>query len=463
VLYFAARQHTFYGDAPLIASAIESGDLRSDSHLGHYLVSRALYRGLSSFGVSLYSSVLVASWLGMAIGVWLVFGALRIVGVALRQAAALALGIAVVPSVMFFATVLEVHGLFFGACGLVAVAAAAAARSPTAPRVALVGVCTAVATFFHATGHLLVGPAVLGVFAGATRTGASTRRPSLRNVTATLAAVAVVHVGTMALVAWLLTVAGASYRPRGAAEYFFFCARMHAERWDFIPHVVWHEWLLPYCPWSLLMLAGLRRPDLRRATLGILICLFGYLVLAYLLLATLDEHGAYLLPLAVPAVVISAMSIPRWAFVLSIAASAALATAEVASHDRPERSASYAAGVRELKGNGTLVLLVGGFYGLEAHYLALEDQAIVPLASLATVPNSKAIETAARAVDHLRSLAGQYDQLVLTDEGRSMLSAAPVPGRFILGQAVSQAIEDAFVMQRVDVGGFRGWRLKPRQ
>ena len=104
-------QTTYYGDAALLLKTYRQGN--STGHAAHAVVTRLL----SGSGFALEASARIASLLPAGIGVGLLVMALLRVGVRTGFAVVVALLFALTPSVAFFATTIEVHGLqLLGVC-----------------------------------------------------------------------------------------------------------------------------------------------------------------------------------------------------------------------------------------------------------------------------------------------------------------------------------------------------------
>lgn len=109
-----------------------------------------------------------------------------------------------------------------------------------------------------------------------------------------------------------------------------------------------HEWLLAFLPVSVLWLAALRLQACRRQVLALGVAVAGYCAATFALLGDDVERGAYLMPLAFPAAVLIARSLPPWPASAAIALAAVLAVAQIEAHDRPLAHASLAHDLRVL-------------------------------------------------------------------------------------------------------------------
>ncbi len=228
---------------------------------------------------------------------------------------------ATTPALLHFATVIEMHAPFAGVVGFALVAAVRWWQTGTVALAVRTGILTGAATLLHATGQLLVPALCLAVFVAHCDRG---WRTNLRAAAAMLLAHAFVWGAGYALLRGLghlpASVAGfdgTGTDPAAAANPVAYLWRWFAGL-D-LPHTfgptVWREWLSSYAPHSVLVLVAFGVRRLRLWALLFTIVLLGYLGITMVLVhAITDERGAYLLPLALPAVLLTLQLLPRRAW-----------------------------------------------------------------------------------------------------------------------------------------------------
>jgi len=182
-----------------------------------------------------------------------------------------------------------------GACGLVFLAVAWFLRGPTMWSAAVVGFATGVASCVHSSAHLM--PLTVTVFCLA-RGARLDRRWAGFAVLCGLAHVSVL--GVMALATDLPVVQ--SLRSSGA---FVDTALQLSSPMGATNSYVFHEWIIPYAPLSLVIFNALRHRGQRMELAGFLFLAAIYTVITWPLLAAtwsdqLVEHGGYYITLAFP-------------------------------------------------------------------------------------------------------------------------------------------------------------------
>ena len=110
---------------------------------------------LAPFGVSPFVAGGVLSAVATAIGAGLTHAASRVLGLNRADALLVAALTACTPAVMFYASVVELHGVFYAFAALGALRASHLIATPTVANAVLLGLATALAYCFHSTGHLL--------------------------------------------------------------------------------------------------------------------------------------------------------------------------------------------------------------------------------------------------------------------------------------------------------------------
>lgn len=226
-------------------------------------------------------------------------------------AAAAAALFACLPTTVFFATVIELPGVFVAASAGACLAAARYAAHPSGAAAVRVGVLTALAALVHATGHLLplcVGAFVLGRVQGWRRSSAHASVVLATHVTVTLAvsAAATGFAQDSAIGAYAL---GQLHRLGNLRE---------------LPGTLLHEYLIPLFPVSLVLaVAGFDRRR-RRPALWMNAAALGVTAFSALLLGGVRENGCYFALLTVPAALVAAQVLGSARRVLAAAVAAAL-------------------------------------------------------------------------------------------------------------------------------------------
>jgi hypothetical protein len=305
-------------------SDIDHGQLFNDRHVLYKPVAWLFACALRPLGVPLFDAVVAASAICSSIGVLFVHRVLIGLGLQRWPAALAAIAVGGSFAILYFATVVEIHGVFFGFVGVAWWAFAKFAQRPGWRRALPAGAACGVTAAAHATGHLL-----LGVFCACALawTGLSMRRP--RDWLA-FAALAAGHFATAALVTTFVMRLTGTIDPtlkkglfEGPIGYVRNMLGLQTD-WSTAPQLFVQEWLRPFLPLSLTPLLALLRRRFRLEAALLCTCLLVYLAAAVVLLSptetlrypqylpplTLIEYGAYFLPLAVPAAALAVRMMP---------------------------------------------------------------------------------------------------------------------------------------------------------
>jgi hypothetical protein len=361
VVYLALAQDSLWGlDIHVMVAFLSMQQVEHPYHL-LYLRLMQFWSALADpLGLPVVDVLRAASAVGTALGVAALHRAAAALGLGRGAAAAATALCATAPATVFFATVAEVHGVFFAFAGVVWWAWARLVRAPGAGRAAAFGLCTGVAASVHSTGHLLLVAALLvGLAANATAWPAPSReRMSPARAVAVVGVPAVLGHATAAVGLALALQPGSQRAPfEGQAGYFLLLFDWHSMLQRALP-VLWHEWLVPFFPLSIgAALLGWRR-GARGFALALHLGLAVYwVVAAVLLVGDLVERGAYFLPLAWPAALIAVRTLPAAAPWAAASLALALAATQVRLHDRPATGREYAEGLLALEGGSNAVLL----------------------------------------------------------------------------------------------------------
>lgn len=468
VAYLLLGQQTLYArDAHVLLLRAHQGATLHNHHLLFFPGLNLVKAIAMPAGLTLYQAALLYSALSTAIGVGFVHAAHWRLGMRRRDAALATALVACCPAVVFFATVVEVHGPFFAFAGAAAWASARFAVAPTLAATALLGATTALAQLAHATGALL--PLVLLPLAWTVgRRGPARRWLALALVAIFLhAAIAAAVPFALRALDWL----GAADPPTGhlALRLTQLFGTEHLERE--LPYALGRrallEWLWPYAPLSVAAWLGFAVASERARTLAFTGMFAAYLTLATVLLwpfAETGESGAYLLPLAWPAALLTVAAWPRalqWAL---LALSAALAAVQVESHDRPEPARAFATGLRALAGEPPPMLLVGYYDDVEALVIhLLPDTPFVALQDVLALPADKLPAIAQRLDALIVAARAEGRRVYLSQDGYDSLASPFFAAAQPLAPALLAHLRARHELLPVTAGGFRGFELNPKQ
>ncbi|TAJ13702.1 MAG: hypothetical protein EPO68_13025 [Planctomycetota bacterium] len=451
-LYAALGQDVFYKtDGLALVAYARGGPLWGAVHHALYLpLLHAFDLVVAPLTGSAYRSAVLLSALGTALGVAFAHaGGLRL-GFDRARAALFAALVGCAPAVLFFATVVEYHGLFFGAAGLAFWALTRAAERPTPARALALGLATYLAASVHATGHLL--PALTCTWLLALRFPLERARALVAPCIA-----GAVHVALLFGVPALTRAFGNAATPESQAG---FLAQQQFAPLD-LPLAFAREWLLAFAPLSLLALWPPRDAKLRLEWYALLVALVPYLLASWALNTGFNtpERGAYWLPLALPAARLAIAQLPRTGAVLLALACAAAGIFQVVRHDDPSASRAWLAGFDAARQGKPAVLLIG--HSNEAAALLVErpEQEYVALDFLRTL----APETLAAYMPKFMAVTERWkserERVYITASARELL--ALVEPR--CGPAFRQWLEHAFDVLPVESGSFRGEWLVPKR
>lgn len=414
------RQHTFYkDDSHVYLMSILEGDR---THPHHMLFKPAIvlaHRALSPFSLSLYEAALTLGAAATAVGIGCALAAARGMGLSRSQAWVTATLVLSAPAVLFFGTVVEVHGFYFAFAGVAFLATAALARAPTLARGALLGLAVAFAYMGHASAALLLGLLVPTACFLAPMPAPGRWR---RFVTPAAAAAATQVLGMLALPA-LGRALGLGVDTADAARYVLRDALAFAsDPWRWVT-TLWYEWLAPYAPLNLLAVLALWTP-LRVAAAWLLLAVVPYYLLCVCLLPS-AEFGAYLTPFAWPLGLLAVRAAgARVGAGLAIVGFGG-GFAWVAVHDRPELARAYALGVQEVAEGKPPFLLLGDHTDAKAFLIALPSAGQLVVLHAGAVP-----------AEHFKAVMGGLERIIrdALAEGRAVL--LPAGARVLLEKVV---------------------------
>lgn len=452
VVYLALGQGVLYGDGAEFMVLLHSGSPGHKNHLAYIPLLRLAAQLGAPLGISAFVAARLCSQLGAALGVALLHLASCRLGLPRAQATWLTVLIASSPSLLFFASVVEVHAPYFACLGAAWLVTAHAARTPTAASGALLGASTALAYFGHASGLVLPGPLLLA-------TWHLSGRP-LRTLWPLATACAAVHLLLCLGVPWLLQNHGQTASPAGAARFMVWWGLEIVRQPTLALLVIWDEWLLAYLPVSLLWL---RAFGCARASAWVaLLALCPYLALSLALLAVYREFGAYQHAVLW---LFAWLTVRYWGRpVLALAAVLALAVGiwRVVGNDDPQRVHRYLAGLDASAQGATPLLIVAAEPDYEACFIGRPGLAFVDLAApdLADPTHAAASQTA--MVQRLQKHIANGGRVFLTAGAIGSLGAATAAAPQLAYAQLRARIESEFQLVPALNGTFQAMELRTR-
>ncbi|MEM7204439.1 MAG: hypothetical protein AAF628_29535 [Planctomycetota bacterium] len=409
---------------------------------------------LAGLDVPQYEATAAFSAVATCGGLVLLHLAGRRFGLPWRSALGATVLTALCPAIVFFGTVVEIHGPFTLFAGLSLWATARLCARVTPARAALAGASSGLAYLMHASG-IALPVLMVGLLWAVPRSASRAQR--LRAASA-LSAMHLVWValGPTAIGSLL----GCRWSTAGAFAVFGEYAAEALEHPEWLLGSVWREWLWPFAPLSVAWLTAFAAPGLRPLAGAFAVALVLYGAMAFLALRRIDGHGAYLLPLAWPAAWLAVLTVPRgvlWGLALL---SVALAASGIALHDRPERSQSYAAGVRQLAAGRPVTLLMADYFDREACAIALPEVEPVSVPSFVGFGAGPLLAGLPRLTETFRARLGRGERILLSAAAEATLqeyrdaATLPAAGVFL------DYLHREFEVSAVRAVGFRGFILR---
>lgn len=448
--YALLAQSRFYlFDAETFYMLVARGELAHPNHPLYLPLCAGLAGLLGTVGVSLFDAMTFASALGSAIFVLTAHRASAAMGLDRRECLGAALLSATVPSVVFFATVVEVHGPFLAFAGCALWQTARTRRAPETRRFFELGLTTGLAATAHATGHLL--PVLAGFVLLA-------EVPSLRKPGTLARAAALGAAGHVAARLAAGAVLGGDLG--GTVDYVTDqWSRFSAAR---LPGTVWHEWLLPAAPPAIVALALLVMPPRAdRQDRALAVALHGavlvYALAATFMLAGIRENGAYFQPLVLVAAWVTVRSLPLRAVLLAAAVGLSAGVVQVRGHDQAPPAAVDPADVVALRGNDVAVFVMADEAEAQPVMLADPTLAVVRLEILAQGLLGAADEDAFARFD------AAFRSISAGSGGRVYLSQAAWEVLVRNGDRLRAHVASKYELLPVVSGSFRAYELRAAQ
>lgn len=444
------RQRALHGlDVPDFINWLQLGKA---SHHIHYLfmpVVDAMHRALRPLGFTPHETLLLASNLGGALGVFALHRAGVRLGLGRVDALVAALLVAATPAVTFFGTVAEIHAVFFAFAGVACWQWARFLARPRAGAVCLLGATTALAAAVHATGHLLVVMLLALTVGLLGRRAAPLWRLALLGV--------VVHgVASVGLDASLRPI-DVDVQRTGVIGFLWRCLAQLPVGWNILADV-WREWLRPFLPLSVVPIAALGRHRTRRFACGWWVtALVFFAITVVLLFGKLVERGAYHLPLAWPAALLVLALLPRAWQVVMLLLAVALSTFDVFAHDHPHENPRLVADLRAAAEQEKLFVLCAD----DAEYQPL----LRDLPSVASCPlmwiGQMVVEGYDAFATHLDTLLDQQIaagySVLISERAFAWLSAVPEP---TVARYMREHLPARYDVEPFQAGEFRAVRLR---
>jgi|JRYL01.1.fsa_nt_gb hypothetical protein len=453
-VFLLLPQRALHGvDADVFIAWIAQGQHDYPRHFAYLHVAGALYGLVAPLGGNAYHALLLASALGSALAVVFVHRAFLVLGPRQYRCGVLpALAVAATGPCFYFATCVEIHGVFAAAAAASWWSFARFWQRPTPERALLFGASTGLAATVHAFGHLLLPTLLLaGWAAGVAQRGARGRW---------LVVAAAAH---LLLAFGIAAVAAGQGGSQSADVVPYLLSLVPTLEPSTAPAVLWREWLLACSPWSLLAIGGLflrrSRPWALAACLGVLL----HLPLTVLLLGhhRIVELGAYMIGI-VPAAVLAATRLLRpraFAAATLVALLGSLIT--TAPRWREPAAPEFVAGVAELAAQGPFTLVVGQRHELEGVRKALPDLVVMDLAAIWQVwsQEPKDGRTFAQWFDAWYPVfTADGKRLLLAGSAHDFLARCPIDD---LRTFWDQHVPTAYQVQPVARRGFTGAFLLP--
>lgn len=360
------------------------------------------------------------SALGVAVGVAGLRAGARLLGLPAPVARLATAALMLSPGSLLFGTVVEFHGPLLGMVGLCFWWVCGLVVQPRLWRAVVLGGLCHLA--FLIDGQALFLPLWLAGFWLARRVPL---RQGLRELVVP-AVVLLVHAGLFLLLPRLFP-----------AQYGFWAdltAGMREEgsigrpqSLDYAPHIFWHEWLAPLLPLSLLVFTAPLQRALRGEFVAFAVGSAPFFYLSVRQLVFEPEHGAYLLPMVLPAALLVAQAAgPRlqrrlWPLLL-VGLLPWLAEARPPLQEAAAQDAAFAAAVAQAVGAQKPLVLVGSARELASAYARLAPDELLWVRSSAAMPLEQATPAHfAGMVAQLRALHQQGRAVLLTTAAMASL------------------------------------------
>lgn len=416
-----------------------------------YLPAGELVQRLT--GATPYESLLWLSALATGLAAALVHATARVLGFDRLLALAATLVFSLLPAVVHFGTVVEMHAPFVAAFGWCWLLAARWRTGLTTARAAVLGLASGAATLLHATGHLAVLALALGWCCMAA--AGTPRAARLRCLGVLLAAHAAAWVGGWLVLRQLHPPALDDDPVRFLVRHWEAAGLLGASG-----HAFWAEGLLPYLPVSLALPVVAALPAWRRAGTVALLVFGAHVLLSGILLWSRNlEYGSYLLVLAAPLVLLCTAALPRAISWLMVPLALAASLHHLGSIERAPADPAFGAAVAAHLATAPAMVVVAGFAERDGTVQQAPHARIVAVEELlATLEGIPSVDTVTARLWLAQQAAGAPGRSVLV----SMRALAQLQARHpALAEAVA-ASSDGLTVTPVDLAGTRALEVRLR-
>ncbi|HHI81410.1 MAG TPA: hypothetical protein ENK02_15710 [Planctomycetes bacterium] len=348
LLYLSLGQETFYkidGQSQILRVT------RGTEPHPHHILQDPLLKGfaslLSNSGLRFFVIARTLSSLGMALAVFLAFLAALRLGLDRPRAALAALLVATAPGVLFYASIIEFHGVYLPFATLTLLTCIEAGKRTGLPSLLLLCLAYGLAALVHSSAALLIPFCFLfGLVLSYESTGQWKLRrwllfPILALLVAVLLKKAVLLLGIVPPIqeGTLRRLAIDRFGPLlgripGADWVLYNFEQLRWSDLAFLPHSILREWLLPAFPASILFLFTFGQRGSRLRAGAVLLGLLPFLGLSFVLMTHNDEFGAYVLPMLIPASLLAASTLPRPLLLLGLSIGLVYGVRNVRRHDK---------------------------------------------------------------------------------------------------------------------------------
>jgi len=445
-LYLSLGESAFYKtDGPDIVRLLDE-HLQTGAPLTHpwhcgYLPALLGFRRLLALVGLLPGYLQLGVWfsaVGVAVGVAGLRAGARLLGLPAPVARLATAALMLSPGSLLFGTVVEFHGPLLGLVGICFWWTCGLVVQPSAWRAVVLGGLCHLA--FLIDGQALFLPGWLAAFLLARRAPQARRPRELVLAALFLLVHAVLFLvmprlfpgqyGFWADLAAGLREEGSIGRPQSL---------------DYAPHIFWHEWLAPLLPVSLLVFAAPLQRSLRGEFAAFAIGAAPFFYLSVRQLVFEPEHGAYMLPMVLPAALLVAQAAgPRlrrrlWPMLL-VGLLPWLAEARPPLRAAAEQDAAFAAAVAEAAATRKPLVLVGSARELASAYARLQPDELLWVRSSAALPLELATSAHfAGMVAQLRALHQQGRAVLMTS---TALASLEDPAAAMLQEKASLKVPD---------------------
>ena len=465
VVYLLLRQTTILGDGTTLVELVRNEHLPSANHFLYLPLCAALRSVFDPLGASVFQITSFLSVISTVLGLVVTHAAFRTLRFDRADAAIATALVGATPGMVFYATSVELHAVFFALASPAFWCATRLAVTPSLGRGIALGLATGIAYAAHATGAILWPPLFLAAAAIAPLGDhAMTRGMAFRRLLVPGFVSGAIHAACVFGIPALLRAIHPEFEidPANNKSWIENHSVGGWHNLEAIFVTFWNEWLLPAAPISLTAMAAWFIPRYRALALAWTIGMLPYLYISFVLLATHSERGAYWLPLHWLAAWMTVRCLPRMASAVAIGVALLVSLAFVAHYDEPERQLAYAEGLEAAAEGAPIVALTAGNYDVGACYVHIPEAICLRIQILAL-----------QGEDGARALMPTLDAFMANwyADGRRVFLSGEIdlaiqPGIFA-GSAVLDEVILTHLRSRYDVvpvssGGFEGYEVRAR-